>query len=68
MGIVYRDQKNDVLKSLPYFKKSIETSIEFRPNHLRELASTYMAIGEYEKAKEYLQESLRLQPNNGRSS
>jgi TolB-like protein/class 3 adenylate cyclase/tetratricopeptide (TPR) repeat protein len=62
LGLVYIHQKNDVLKGLPYIKKSLEASIQFR--HYPQVAGTYLTIGDYETANEYLQKGLELRPNN----
>ena len=60
LGQVYFRQKNDLLKALPYLKKDLESSVEHSPGYYRRISDIYISIGDYERAKEYIQKSIEL--------
>ncbi|MCK5466857.1 MAG: hypothetical protein KAI99_00055, partial [Cyclobacteriaceae bacterium] len=61
LGREYLWQKNDVIKALPYFKKGLESE---ESKHLSDaynfISESYLTIGNYERAEEYLRKGMEL--------
>ena len=62
LGQTYSIFKNDVIKGLPYLRKGFEIEgSQYLSLIYNSLGTSYLNIGDYERAEEYLQKSLELE-------
>ncbi len=61
LGRAYNNQKNGIIKGLPYLKKGLEMPSDDLPVVYATIGWSYLNIGDYEKSEEYFKKALNLQ-------